>query len=448
MADDASISLSADEEALLESEMLPEEFAPPPLDSGLQLEFERLQQEDDVIRQRMEKAMASMAADRSELRAMLGDQQNGGDGDDFSGEGGKSDFDEPDAGRASRQKEIDRLLKEAEADLANWQPSLEELCGPVQSAPKNDISAGDSVFAFTAVDDLSDPTQQQQQQQQQQLSPQRDSSSSLGPTQPAEDSARPHEQAAEKEERREAELARDKLLADLTMREEARRKMIESLQSGSDSVGSGMAGSSDSNSGDRSSRRSCVGGSLSSSSSSSSKGQQPPPQQRQQSSSTTCLTRLPRQITSPQNFNILEQLGATAPARGIDHRRQQLNSSGSSSSAACHEIANGARLANSFPARPRTGSRPPSATGSSSGLCINPGCGVLRATMRPDSPGALATVTTVNGGSRPGSSHKTLPMFSERDATAQSNRAVAAVVASRTLRHSSAKEARAKAVSR
>ena len=59
MADDASISLSADEEALLESEMLPEEFALPPLDSGLQLEFERLQQEDDVIRQRMEKAMAS-----------------------------------------------------------------------------------------------------------------------------------------------------------------------------------------------------------------------------------------------------------------------------------------------------------------------------------------------------------------------------------------------------
>ena len=94
-----------------------------------------------------------------------------------------------------------------------------------------DVNHGDS-----RAEGCSSPSNVSRRSSWQHGSPQRDSSSSLGLTQPAEDSARPHEQAAEKEERREAELARDKLLADLTMREEARRKMIESLQSGSDSI--------------------------------------------------------------------------------------------------------------------------------------------------------------------------------------------------------------------
>ena len=113
----ATLTLTEEEEALLAEALpsAPDGFGTPGADDDA-FDFLARQQEDQAIRRRTEHALSLLVAERAELRELLAVGA-------FT-----SDADKRDAGRAARQREVDRLLAEATAEVDAWQPHFADLC--------------------------------------------------------------------------------------------------------------------------------------------------------------------------------------------------------------------------------------------------------------------------------------------------------------------------------
>ena len=139
------LALTAEEEALLADALpsAPEEFdAPPATPRHEEIDLFALQREDEEIRRRTELAMASLGNERAELRALIADADGGEN---------SAEAEADDAGRAARQREMDKQLAALTADLAAWQPDLDELCDPVSHLDDGAAgTAADVPFFLTA----------------------------------------------------------------------------------------------------------------------------------------------------------------------------------------------------------------------------------------------------------------------------------------------------------
>lgn len=245
--------LTAEEEALLAAAELPSEYSSLPSEYSAgpsavpELDWAALELEDQEIRRRTELAMESLNTDRAELRALLHADQAAAE---------SSDAEDLDAGRAERQRELEHQLQVANAEVAAWQPSVDELCGPVNTdvaaeatasfdthgaldAAESHSADGGSFFLTAAPDLSTDPT-----------SPARPVPGlELRQRRKEHDESARHPQtdmrqlrAEESKQRAVATQAREGLMADLAARDEQRRKMIEDLMGGG--AGSTNAGSS------------------------------------------------------------------------------------------------------------------------------------------------------------------------------------------------------------
>ena len=195
----SSITREEEEALLAEADVGPSDFIYP--EEPPTFDLLAMQLEDENHRKQMEARLSAFASECAEMRELMTHGATPG------AEAASSEDD--DAGRAEREQQMNEAIRRARAQLDEWVPNIDELCGPVHA---DDIQTDSRSAFLTDVSTLlsTDP---------------------LGREHPMIDSS-----AKDEVERVERQQQRHEVMADLAARDAERRRLIADLMGAAESA--------------------------------------------------------------------------------------------------------------------------------------------------------------------------------------------------------------------